>query len=304
MFKVLIVGSGIVGLATGKGLVKRGHQVTYVDTDYLKLESLKQQSLQTMQYHEINWDSIDIVMVCVSTPTGNNGIILDDISSAFNEIGKGLASTENYISVVVRSTLPPTTTEKFLKPILERISKKRLGVDFGLGYNPEFLRHRSSEIDFDQPWIIVFGATDKYTVRVLDDLYTPFGARIVECTPTEAEMIKYVHNIFNAVKISYFNEVHNICKYFNIDSDLVANTVAKSAEGMWNPLYGIRGGHPFTGGCLPKDTEAFQYFCKELGLRQHLLDATIRVNENMKESDLALSQQQTRDEIESTRYQT
>ncbi len=89
------------------------------------------------------------------------------------------------------------------------------------------------------------------------------------------------------------NEVHNICKYFNIDSDLVATTVAKSAEGMWNPLKGIRGGHPFSGGCLPKDTKAFQYFCNKLGLSQYLLDTTIRVNENMKESDLALSQRQT-----------
>jgi len=182
---------------------------------------------------------------------------------------------------VVRSTVPPTSTEQRLTPILERASGKRAGTGFGVAMNPEFLRAVSNEQDFARPWITVLGTADRRTAELLDTLYAPFGALIVRCTPTEAEMIKYVNNVYNAVKISYFNEVHQICKALGIDSNLVSATVARSAESMWNPLYGTRGGVPYGGACLPKDTTAFMQFAREHGFEHLMLEATIAVNDRL-----------------------
>ena len=149
--------------------------------------------------------------------------------------------------------------------------------------NPEFLRQVSSEQDFARPWITVLGSSDGDTAALLDAIYQPFGALIVRCTPTEAEMIKYVNNVYNAVKISYFNEVHAICEQLGVDSSLVGAAVARSAESMWNPLYGTRGGVPYGGACLPKDTVAFMQFAREHGFEHLVLEATIAANERLAE---------------------
>ena len=97
-------------------------------------------------------------------------------------------------------------------------------------------------------------------------------------------MIKYVNNVYNAVKISYFNEVHAICEQLGINSGLVGAAVARTAESMWNPLYGTRGGVPFGGACLPKDTLAFLQFARELGMQHQILEATIKVNRQLEAS--------------------
>ena len=150
--------------------------------------------------------------------------------------------------------------------------------------NPEFLRAVTSEQDFARPWITVLGSSDRRTAEILDELFAPFGALIIRCTPTEAEMIKYVNNVYNAVKISYFNEVHSICEQLNIDSGLVGAAVARTAESMWNPLYGTRGGVPYGGACLPKDTTAFMAFVREHGWNHLVLEATIAVNRQLSAS--------------------
>jgi UDPglucose 6-dehydrogenase len=147
--------------------------------------------------------------------------------------------------------------------------------------NPEFLRAVSSEQDFARPWITVLGTSDRRTAEILDHLYAPFGALIVRCSATEAEMIKYVNNVYNAVKISYFNEVHAICERLGIDSNLIGAAVARSAESMWNPLYGTRGGVPYGGACLPKDTIAFMQFVREQGFEHLMLEATLQVNHHL-----------------------
>ncbi|MBX3016149.1 MAG: UDP-glucose/GDP-mannose dehydrogenase family protein [Caldilineaceae bacterium] len=283
MSHILIVGSGVVGQATGKGFAKQGHQLTYVDVDPSKIAQLRAQGLRAMTIAQVDWENQDIVMLTVSTPTVQGHLVLDHLKAATAKVGQGLATTDRYITVVVRSTVPPTTTEKVLLPILEQASGKVAGKDFGVAFNPEFLRQRTSEQDFDRPWITVLGATDAASADVLNKLYMPFGGLIVNCQPTEAEMIKYVNNVYNAVKISYFNEVHQICEQLGIDSRLVGAVVARSAESMWNPLYGTRGGVPYGGACLPKDTLAFMEFCRNQGLTHDMLAATIQVNEKLEQ---------------------
>jgi len=281
MFNILIVGAGVVGQATGKGFAKKGHSVDYMDIDPGKINGLTQQGLLAMLPDQVDWNRYDIVMLTVSTPTINGRVLLDYIESAAENVGRGLATAEKFTVVVVRSTVPPTTTEQHIRPVLEKASGKTAGIHFGLAMNPEFLRQRSNVQDFERPWITVLGSSDRATADILNDMYKPFGSLIVNCTPTEAEMIKYVNNIYNAVKISYFNEVHDICEHLGIDSKLVGATVARSAESMWNPLYGTRGGVPYGGTCLPKDTVGFLAFCEDQGLDHQMLKATVAVNEQL-----------------------
>jgi UDPglucose 6-dehydrogenase len=278
MAHMLIVGSGVVGQATGKGFARKGHAITYVDINPQTILALRARGLRAMRAEEVAWETVDVVMLAVSTPTRDGQIVLSHIEAAAHAVGLGLARTDRRVIVVVRSTVPPTTTQERLTPILEYASGKRAGVDFGVAMNPEFLRQVSSEQDFLRPWITVLGASDRATAEQLDELYAPFGSLTVRCTPTEAETIKYVNNIYNAVKISYFNEVHQICERLGIDSNVVGSTVARSAESMWNPLYGTRGGVPYGGACLPKDTAAFLAFVRERGWDHLMLEATVEVN--------------------------
>ncbi len=295
MYQILVIGAGVVGQATGKGFTKKGHKVEYVDVDPLKIAQLNQQGLVAMRANQVPWKKYDIIVMTVSTPTVNDRLVLDYIESAALDVGQGLANTDKFTVVVVRSTVPPTTTEQRLRPILEKASGKVAGVDFGLAVNPEFLRQRTSEQDFDRPWITVLGTSDRLTADIMQSLYNPFGGLIINCKPAEAEMIKYVNNIYNAVKISYFNEVHRICEKLEIDSNVVGAVVARSAESMWNPLYGTRGGVPYGGACLPKDTVGFMSFCHDQGFEHLMLNATIAVNDKLESEVMPVT---SPDEIE------
>src|SRR5215207_6183015 len=211
MAYMVIVGAGVVGQATGKGFAKKGHCVSYVDINLQAIERLRAVGLNAVTAAELDWRAVDVVMLAVSTPSVDDQIVLDYVEAAALDIGRGLAQAEHFVPVVVRSTVPPTTTEQRITPILERASGKRAGTGFGVAMNPEFLRAVSSEQDFARPWITILGTSDRRTAELLDYLFAPFGALIIRCSPTEAEMIKYVNNVYNAVKISYFNEVHAIC---------------------------------------------------------------------------------------------
>ena len=281
MARIVIVGSGVVGQATGKGFAKKGHTISYVDIDPQTIVELRAAGFQALMVADVDWNAVDVVMLTVSTPSVNGKTVLEYIESAAVDVGHGLRTAEHYITVVVRSTVPPMTTERRITPILEQTSGKQAGVDFGVAMNPEFLRQMSSEQDFARPWITVLGVSDHHTAEVLDPLFAPFGALIVRCTPTEAEMIKYVSNIYNAVKISYFNEVDAICRRLGVDGNLIGAAVARSAESMWNPLYGIRGGVPYGGACLPKDTAAFMAFVRENGWEHPMLEVAIETNRRL-----------------------
>jgi UDPglucose 6-dehydrogenase len=281
MSHIVVIGSGVVGKATGKGFIKKGHQVTFVDVLPATIDKLRAEGLHACTIGAVDWRSADILMVTVPTPTEGDQISLEYVGQAAADIGKMLKTTDRYIVAVMRSTVPPTTTEKFFAPIIESHSGKRAGVDFGVAMNPEFLRQAVAEQDFARPWITVIGSNDPKTTTILEQLYKPFGALIANCTSTEAETIKYVNNIYNAVKISYFNEVHAICKQLGVDGDLVGSVVARSAESMWNPLYGTKGGVPYGGACLPKDTKAFAGFARQMGFEHLMLDATMEVNDRL-----------------------
>ena len=185
------------------------------------------------------------------------------------------------MTVAIRSTLTPGTADGLIVPRLERAAGGRVGVDFGFAVNPEFLRTATVERDFDEPWVTVVGATDDPSGEAITALFAPFGAPMIRCTPLEAEMIKIGSNCFNALKISYFNELHALAVGMGADSDRVNDAIAAAAEGMWNPAYGTRGGTPFGGACLPQDMENMVRAGRENAWDQQLIEATLEINQRM-----------------------
>jgi UDPglucose 6-dehydrogenase len=146
--------------------------------------------------------------------------------------------------------------------------------------NPEFLRQVSAEQDFLEPWVTVFGTYGPTEAAILGEMYAPFNAPIVAVDCTTAEVIKYANNLYNATKISFFNDFDRVCTQLGIDSEVVGRTVSRTAEGMWNPAYGTRGGWAYGGACLPKDTAAFYEFAHgKLGMELPVLWGTMRANE-------------------------
>ena len=282
--KITIIGSGFVGKATGKGFLAHGHDVSFVDINTLLIDSLSKEGLVSCNIGAKCAHDRDIYIISVLTPTIEDHFEYRFIDSALASLGQALKSNTNYPIIVIRSTvLPGTTEERFVK-ILEQNSGKKLNEGFGIAMNPEFLREVSAEKDFAEPWIIVIGSNDARTSQVLEKLYKPFEAPIVHMNIKEAEMLKYIHNIYNADKISFFNEMRLVAEKAGVDADKIFHTVVKSAEAFWNPEYGIRNFGPYGGSCLPKDTRAFLNWSNEkFHHKMPLLHAIIKVNEDLKD---------------------
>ncbi|MGH3923382.1 MAG: 2-dehydropantoate 2-reductase N-terminal domain-containing protein [Pseudonocardiaceae bacterium] len=278
---IVIVGSGVVGTATGKGLRSRGHQVTFVDIDPRRLAELRREGL----------DCSDVVLlgdepavVFLTLPTPNDGMRWDlsPLLAGTRAVGEALRRSDGFHTVVVRSTVPPGTTERVVQPLLEQCSGKTPGEGFALASNPEFLRARCALEDFLHPRMTVIGARSRRTQERLRDLLAPFGGEIRRFDdPAESEMIKCAHNLYNAAKISFWNELWQVARAIGADPVELAGTVARSAEASFNPEYGIRGGAPYGGACLPKDTKGFLGFAADVGVDVPLIAAVDEVNERM-----------------------
>lgn len=282
MSKITVVGSGVVGQASGRGFLAHGHDVTFVDVNPEIIAKLRAERLDARFPNEVPWAEADMTMLAINTPTVGGKIVLDHLFGAIRTLAEGLKGSTRYQIVVVRSTVPPTTTLERVRPLLEEVSGRTVGDTLGLAMNPEFLRQVSANQDFLEPWLTVFGTFGETEAAILGEMYAPFNAPIVAVDCTSAEVIKYANNLYNATKISFFNEFHLVCERLGIDSEVIGRTVAHSAESMWNPTYGTRGGWPYGGACLPKDTAAFYEFAHgKLGMEMPVLAGTMRVNDMM-----------------------
>jgi UDPglucose 6-dehydrogenase len=288
MASIVIIGAGVVGQATGKGLIASGHSAVFVDVDLKLLDELRNKHYDVRNLGDLEKEDAEIIIICLPTPLLNGLVDLSYIESVLPHLGRKLAHTKKYNLVVFRSTLPPGTTERLI-PRLEESSKKKAGKEFGVCFNPEFLRQISSEQDFLHPWTLVIGALEQKSVETLLNIYeciikkheTPVTITDLKT----AEMIKYVHNLYNATKISFTNEIWTVCQNLHINCDIVMGAVVQSAEAMWNPGYGTKGGYAYGGSCLPKDTECFLEFARqELGLEMPMLESTIKINNSFEKS--------------------
>jgi len=278
MMKISIIGSGVVGKATGIGFHKLGNDVIFNDIIREKLLVLKKQG------YEVTEDQLEAILnssisfVCVQTPTLNGKMDFSYVKEAIIGIAKALRKKKEYHLIVIRSTVLPSTTSTKIIPLLKKYSRLMLGKEFGVCVNPEFIRKASALSDFLNPWRILIGEFDKRSGEVLETLYSPSKASIIRTDLDTAEMIKYVTNTFLATKISFFNEFFIICKKLGLDPHFVAEAAALDPR---IGKYGTYGGQPFGGGCLPKDLEALINFCKERKLNPKLLDAVLYINSKM-----------------------
>lgn len=284
MTKIAIIGSGVVGTATGKGFAAKGHSVVFIDINAAPLERLAKEGFATCAPADLASQQADVFVLTISTPTIDGHIKLDYLLSAAESLAKGaLKERSGYCTVIVRSTVPPGTTEEHILPLLEQHSGKKVDRDFGLAMNPEYLRENRNEQDFLHPWIVIAGGHDQRALDAVRDIYQPLQCPFVGVSIREAEMEKYLHNIFNAHKISFFNEMRAVCEKVGVNADRVFRLVVQSAEASWNHEYGTRDMGPFDGSCLPKDTQAFLYWAShELKMQLPVLQADIEANERLK----------------------
>jgi UDPglucose 6-dehydrogenase len=275
--KIAVVGAGFVGRATGEGLRKHGQEITFIEIDEGKIQSAKEAGFEAFSADEYNRITTDITMFCVPTPTKGKSIQLDYLKKAVWELAERLKAHNKYHVVVIRSTVPPKTTRELGK-FIEKVSGKKIGKDFGLCMQPEYLREVTANEDFERPWFVLIGAYDEQSGDILEKVYRPFDAPIQRCTLEEAEFQKYVHNIFNAAKIAFFNEMRVIAKREGWDDKMIFHATAESCEGIWNPVYGLRDFGPYDGSCLPKDTTALLEWGQKNGYHLGILKAIIEEN--------------------------
>ena len=278
--KISVIGSGWVGTAVGKGFADLGNEVIFYDVADKDLSNFTRNINYAIEHSDVSF-------VCVPTPTAPEGIDLSYVREASKNIGKALANKDDYHLVVVKSTVVPTTTEKVVIPILEKISgKKARDGEIGICTNPEFLTEIESswtedkgyKKDFFTEDRIVIGEYDKKSGDVLEEVYNPLDKPIFRTDLKTAEMIKYVSNCMLATKISYWNEIFLICKELDIDSHAIADAVGLDPR---IGKYGTIHGKAFGGKCLPKDLKAFIAFAEKYH-KTKLLKAVDDINEEMK----------------------
>ena len=231
----------------------------------------------------------DIIMVTVGTPFSNGQIDLTYVKEVAKIIGIYLKSSDQFVSVVIKSTVLPGTTDTIVREILEQYSGKKIG-DFGLGMNPEFLREGNAFEDAMELDRIVFGYEDYKTLKMLRELYEPWKTDKIEVNTRTAEMIKYANNSLLATQISAVNEIANITQEIgNIDVMDVMNGVF--TDKRWSPILedGSRvypdilkyliPGCGFGGSCFPKDIMALKALAEKLGLEPRMLNSILETNQ-------------------------
>ncbi|MEI6293821.1 MAG: UDP-glucose/GDP-mannose dehydrogenase family protein [Methanomicrobiales archaeon] len=292
--KISIIGCGYVGAVTGACFAELGNEVCFIDVDVLKikeieshrspifepgLDSLLEENAPRISTSTSIREGIigsDCSFICVGTPSNEDGSIdLTYIKSAAEEIGNALRTMENH-TVVVKSTVVPGTTDNVIIPLLEKNSLKCVERGFHVAMNPEFLKEGSALNDFFHPDRIIMGVMDDPGNKVLEELYRSFSCQKL-CTSIKiAEMIKYVSNAFLATKISFSNEIGNICKKLDIDVYEVMKGVG--LDQRIGPKF-LNAGAGFGGSCFPKDVSALIALAEKYGESPILLKSAIEINE-------------------------
>ncbi len=297
---ISIVGTGYVGLSTGVGFSVKGNKVTCVDIIQKKVERINrgESPIYEPGLEEKLKDSLsrglfkatsdmekaimftDVTFISVGTPSKEDGSIdLKYIEEVSKQIGKVLKKKESYHVVIVKSTVVPGTTEDVVLKNIEKESGKKAGEHFGMCMNPEFLREGSAMEDFLNPDRVVIGELDSKSGDPVEKLYDNFDTKIIRTKIKVAEMIKYTANSLLATKISFSNEIGNICKRLGIDVYDVMEGVG--TDKRISPLF-LWAGAGYGGSCFPKDVEALISKANELGLKSELLEKTISVNKKQK----------------------
>ena len=295
--KIAVIGLGFVGLTLSSVLASRGITTIGIDSDIKKCskiakgiptffepnlektlkKALKEKLIITNKLYSIN--NCDFIFITVGTPEKKNGEIdLSFIKEVVRSVGKLISKNKKKPIILIKSTVIPGTMKNVVLPILERNSKKKAGKDFGLISNPEFLQESRAIHDTIKPHVVVLGGYRTKFMKKTEKFFSRFNPNvpIIITNHQTAEMIKYAHNTFLATKISFINQIANICQGIpdtNIDD--VANTMGL------DPRIGnlfLNAGPGYGGSCLPKDIKAIINLSSKLGVNPTLLTAVEKIN--------------------------
>ena len=295
--RIAIIGSGYVGVVTAAGFAEFGNDVIAVDKDAERvrllgegkipfyepqLEELVRRNLNegrltfTTDLGQAVEDAL-VVFIAVGTPEGRDG---QADTSAVKAVAQSIARhLDEYKVIVTKSTVPVGTGEEVRSIIQDVVGST---VQFSVCSNPEFLREGSAVYDVLNPNRVVIGVEDEQAQEILEDLYRPLKVRDIPLVVTDletAELIKYVANAFLAMKISFVNEVANVCDLIGADVHVLAK--AMGLDGRISPKF-LHPGPGYGGSCFPKDTVALREIAHELGYDFKLVDATVEVNQRQK----------------------
>ena len=298
MKKITILGTGYVGLVSGAGISDFGHKVTCADIakdkiDLLKsgfipiyepgLEELVKKNVDAKRLAftsdiDLAIQNAEVVFIAVGTPEGKDGVAdISAIESVAASIGKNL---NDYKVICTKSTVPIGTGE-LISDIINKTKPSNIKFDYVS--NPEFLREGSAIKDFLWPDRVVIGASTEKSFKIMKEVYSPLYINekpIMHTSVITAEMIKYAANSFLALKISYINEVANLCDILGADVHEVAKAMGQ--DGRISPKF-LHPGPGFGGSCFPKDTKALAYLSKSQGVSMKTVEAAIETNRLQKD---------------------
>lgn len=304
--KIAVIGTGYVGLVTGTCFAETGNDVTCVDIDKGKVEKLssgqitiyepglekifvrneKEGRLHFTTSLEEGIKDAKIIFLALPTPTGGNGNAdLKYVLGVANDLGR-LLKKDDYKIIIDKSTVPVGTAEKVREAILESSKVSPTGGDlegaFDIVSNPEFLREGVAVDDFMKPDRVVIGTTSEKAKKILGELYAPFvrqGNPIIYMDEKSAELTKYAANSFLATKISFMNEIAQLCERVGADVDMVRKGIGSDERIGRRFLFP---GIGYGGSCFPKDVKALEQSSSEIDYDFKILKAVMQVNENQK----------------------
>jgi len=260
--RIQIVGSGVVGTASGIGLSDIGHDILFVDVSEKRISELKEEGYKTSNKPVSGYD---VYMIAVPTPNRNGEIDLSYVESAMTSVGEVI---EPGNVVVLRSTVPPGTTSTLVTNTLESTSGMVAESDFYVTMNPELLREVSANSDFANAKVAIVGSACKTGGDILSDVYKPFGIPIIRMSLVEAEIFKLANNAYGALKITFSNCIGKIANDECADPQIILDTIAMYSHVMTEPQYGTTAGRPYAGACFPKDTLTLIQYGKLNGSRK------------------------------------
>lgn len=296
--KLSIFGLGYVGCVSAACFAKEGHSVIGVDVSAQKVEMINAgkspiveagigellnevvvaNRLSALTNSAAAVLNSDVSLICVGTPSNQNGSLdLRYVTRVCEEIGTALKDKAERHIVIIRSTMLPGTIESVVTPTLEQYSEKHAGKEFGVCINPEFLREGTSLKDFYAPPFTLIGADDAETAAIVGQLYCNIEAPVFVTSVKTAEMVKYVCNCFHALKVSFANEIGNICKAVSVDSHEVMEIFCQDTKLNLSPYY-LKPGFAFGGSCLPKDLRAINYKARQVDVETPILSAILPSN--------------------------
>jgi UDPglucose 6-dehydrogenase len=282
--RIFVISAAAEGTATGRAFVEAGHVVTFVDRSRIRVAELCAAGFDARSALTLVGEPESVILLCHPTADPAGGFDLTALRAGVVDVGRALTDADARHVVVVRSSVPPGTTRHLAGPLLERISGRPEGLAFAVAAMPMFRRSAAADADARRPHLTLIGANTMPVAHLLRELLVPAGAPVrLFDDPATVELAKCVHSAMHATRISLWNEVWQVCDRLGIEQDDVADAVAGCPDGRPGGLYGTRGGAPYAGDRLPRDTQGLLGVGAQLGLEMPLLSAVVEVNDTFEE---------------------